>query len=101
MPTVDTQAWAKRVRGLEAMRDLRYGWDGMDALPPAPGVVDAAVSLAHRLIAMGCTCPDFASLEDGGTIHFEWESEAVDIEVVGTGRAEVLFGETEVDRADG
>ena len=68
-----TQSWDDLVAQVDRMRGLEEDWDGLGAVAPDHGIVDAAVRLLRAFQADGLTRPpDRAIPGVNGTVILEW-----------------------------
>lgn len=70
------RTWAGLLNDLARIRGYEDDWDGDGTEAIAPGLMDAAVSLAQAMEAAGWTAADIVSGTRDATINFYWRSES-------------------------
>jgi hypothetical protein len=56
------------------LQKLRHNWDGEDARPPAPAVLDSVAELLRQSRKIGRAAPSRISVTEDGTMMVEWQS---------------------------
>ncbi|MBI1902814.1 MAG: hypothetical protein HYS13_17080 [Planctomycetia bacterium] len=103
--TGDTAPWLPdALRQLEAIRQLRPGWDSRGAAPPNAATVTSAAGLAKALAAAADIARPHIHPTPSGGVQFEWEAgpRYFEIELLDGATAKYYFEDRDArDEAEG